>query len=82
MKAFSNVVRKTAMHLFFATFGFGLLNTLHIVMESSTLSAMIGYNNWFEFLNRQPLGFMPSHTKFGKNTYWLAGFPFFTQYTR
>ena len=79
---FSNVFRKTAMHLFFATFGFGLVNTLHIVMESSTLSAMIGYNNWFEFLNRQPLGYMPSHTKFGKSTYWLAGFPVFTQFTR
>ena len=66
MKEISNVIRKTAMHLFFITFGFGLVNTLHIVMESSTFSAVIGFNNWFEFLNREPLGLMPSHTKFGK----------------
>ena len=66
MKEFFNVIRKTAMHLFLITFGFGLVNTLHIVMESSTLSAVIGFNNWFEFLNREPLGLIPSHTKFGK----------------
>ena len=54
------------MHVFYALVSFLMLNTLHLLMDTSTLSSMVGYNNWNEFINRAPDNQVQKPTSFGK----------------
>ena len=54
------------MHVFYALVSFLMLNTLHLLMDTSTLSSMVGYNNWNEFINRAPNNQVQKPTSFGK----------------
>ena len=54
------------MHIFYALVSFLMINTLHLLMDTATLSSMIGYNNWNEFINKAPNNEVSKHTIFGK----------------